>query len=163
MNHYGPRRGFLNNNSQLKTNPNLTPPTAYSVPPVQPGSGITQTKNVPHSNPRNINNNPAWLNTYDHPYSLRVDVYIMSATLREEDTNKKTSFYIYTAHILATPPNVTVRQIPLDLDNGIPCVALRIGKTNNDDTITFLSHVDTCAAMNTGNLLFHKYIMTKHP
>ena len=49
------------------------------------------------------------------------------------------------------------------LDNGLPGVVLRIGKINNYDTISFLAHVDTCATMNTGKLLLHKYIMTKHP
>ena len=51
----------------------------------------------------------------------------------------------------------------MDLDNGPPGVVLRILKTNNDDTISFLAHVDTCVAMNIGNPLLHRYIITKHP
>ena len=51
--------------------------------------------------------------------------------------------------------------MPLDLDDDLPGVVLRIEK-KNDDTIRFLAHVDTCAAMNTGNILLHKYIMTKN-
>ena len=103
------------------------------------------------------------MNTYDWPYSVRVDVDIRNVTFREEDVNKKTSLYIYTAHLLDTPSHVPVRQMPLDLDNGLPGVVPWIEKTNNDDNISLLAHVDTCAAMNTGNLLLHKYIMIKHP
>ena len=51
----------------------------------------------------------------------------------------------------------------LDLDNGLPGVVLQIGKTHNEDTISFLDHVNIYAAMNKVNLLSQKYIMTKHP
>ena len=71
--------------------------------------------------------------------------------------------YVYTAHMLATPSHVPVRQMTLDLDNSLPGVVLQIGKTNNYDTIRFLVPVDAYTAMNTVNLLLHKYIMTKHP
>ena len=71
--------------------------------------------------------------------------------------------YVYTSHLLATPLHVPVLQMPLYLYNGLPGIVLRIRKTNNDDNISLLAHVDTCAAMNTGNLLLHKYIMIKHP
>ena len=86
-----------------------------------------------------------------------------NTTFREEDTNNKTRMYVYTENLLATPLHVPVLQMPLDSDNGLPGVVIRIGKTNNDDTISFLAHVDTCAAMNKGKLLLHKYIMKKHP
>ena len=65
--------------------------------------------------------------------------------------------------LFTSASHVHVRHIPLDLDNGLPGVVLWIGKTNNDDTNSFLAHVDTCAAMNTGKTLLHKYIMTKNP
>ena len=86
-----------------------------------------------------------------------------NVTLREEGTNKKTRLYLYNAIRLFTPSNVSVRQMPLDLDNGLLGVVLRIGKTNNDYTISFLAHVDTCVTINMSNLLLHKYIITKHP
>ena len=45
----------------------------------------------------------------------------------EEDYNKKTRLYVYTAHLLDTPQNVPVHQMTLDLDNGPPGVVLQIG------------------------------------
>ena len=92
-----------------------------------------------------------------------VDVYSSNVTFREEDSNNKTSMYVYNAHMLATPLHVPVRQMPLDLDNGLSGVLLQIGKTKNDDTISFLAHVNTSAAINIGNSLLHKYMMKKHP
>ena len=86
-----------------------------------------------------------------------------NTTFREEDTNNKTRMYVYTENLLATPLHVPVLQMPLDSDNGLPGVVLWIGITNNDDTIIFLAHFDTCAAMNTGNPSLDKYIMTKYP
>ena len=52
--------------------------------------------------------------------------------------------------------------MPLELDNGLPGILLRLGQNTQSDTC-FLCHVDSCAAMNTGNLLLHQYIITKHP
>jgi len=51
--------------------------------------------------------------------------------------------------------------MPLDLYNGLPAIELRFGLCI-DDEISFLCHMDTCAATNTGNLLVHQWIMTKH-
>ena len=39
-------------------------------------------KDVPRSNPQNINNNPEWLNTYDRPYSERLDLDSRNLTFR---------------------------------------------------------------------------------
>ena len=86
-----------------------------------------------------------------------------NVTFRKEDANNKTRLYVNTSHLLDTPLHVPVHHIPLDLDNVLTCDVLQIGKTNNGDTISFLAHVDTCAATNTGKILLHKYIMTKHP
>jgi len=52
--------------------------------------------------------------------------------------------------------------MPLDLDNGLPGIVLRLGREGSTE-VSFTGHVDTCAAMSTGNLLLHQWIMTKHP
>ena len=52
--------------------------------------------------------------------------------------------------------------MPLSLDNGLPSVTLRFGTSDNDE-ILFSCHLDTCAAMNTGNMLLHMWLMTKFP
>ena len=52
--------------------------------------------------------------------------------------------------------------MPLDLDNSLPGVRIEIGM-NSQHTPNFLAHIDTCAAMNTGNLLLHQWIITTYP
>ena len=53
--------------------------------------------------------------------------------------------------------------MPMDLDKSLPGVVIWIVKTNNDDTIRFLDHANTCATRNKGNVLFHEYIIKKNP
>ena len=60
------REFLFNNNNKLRTNRNFPPPAANEDPPVPPGLGYIPPQNAPDynpSNPKNINNNPAWLNT----------------------------------------------------------------------------------------------------
>ena len=43
----------------------------------------------------------------------------------------------------------------LYIDNGLPCIELWFDN-NEENTVGFICHVDTCAVMNTGNLEVHK-------
>ena len=61
----------------------------------------------------------------------------------EKDSNNIIRLDVYTAYLLATPLNVHVYQMRLDLDHGFTGIVIRIGKTKNDDTISFLAHDDT--------------------
>ena len=56
-------------------------------------------------------------------------------------------------------PNL--RAIPLPLDNGFPVAVIRSGTLDKNE-IAFACHLDSCAAMNTGNLHLHQLIMTQH-
>ena len=44
--------------------------------------------------------------------------------------------------------------MPLDVDNGLPGIKLWFGRSAQQEE-GFMCHMDTCAAMNTGNLLVH--------
>ena len=48
------------------------------------------------------------------------------------------------------------------LDNNLPSTVIRFGSSDNND-IVFSCHLDSCAAMNTGNSLLHMWIMTTYP
>ena len=52
--------------------------------------------------------------------------------------------------------------MPLSLDNGLPAAILQFG-TTDDNEIEFACHFDSCAAMNTANLLLHQWIITSFP
>ena len=51
--------------------------------------------------------------------------------------------------------------MPLDVDNGLPGVEIWFG-TKKDDDIFFVCHLDSSAAMNTGSLRVHQWLMTQH-
>ena len=64
--------------------------------------------------------------------------------------------------LLSNGPNPSVRPMPLGLDNGLPGTLLRLG-ADSATQIGLFCHIDSCAAMNTGNLLAHQYLMSTYP
>ena len=53
--------------------------------------------------------------------------------------------------------------MPLDIDNGLPGILLKIGQTYSSILPNLISYIDTCALMNTGNLLPNQWIITTYP
>ena len=43
-------------------------------------------------------------------------------------------------------------HMPLTVDNNLPSIIICFGSTQNHSEIGFASHIDSCAAMNVGNL-----------
>ena len=52
--------------------------------------------------------------------------------------------------------------MPLSLDNDLPSALFRFG-TSDDNEVPFPCHLDSCAAMNTGSLVLHQWIITNYP
>ena len=50
----------------------------------------------------------------------------------------------------------------LDVDNGLPGIKLWFGN-NEANNLVFICHLDTCVAMNTGNLAVHQWLMSSYP
>ena len=116
----------------------------------------------PHPTPkpnekRNMDNRPAWLvhQNNDQGNSVTFDI----EEDRNNDYTKKRRLWVISAQIFISNTN---KPMPLDLDNGLPVICLQFGRSAKQE-ISFGCHVDTCAAMNTGNLLVHKWIMTSFP
>ena len=61
---------------------------------------------------------------------------------------------------VATTPEM--RKMPLSLSNDLPAAVFRFGTTSEDE-VPFACHLDTFAAMNTGNLHLHQWIITNYP
>lgn len=82
--------------------------------------------------------------------------------------NRKSPVIGFRANILVmTAPILNHSQaeapaMPLSIDNNLPGCQFRFGK-NAETEISFLCHIDTCAAMSTGSLRLHQWIMTKYP
>ena len=123
---------------------NFTRPTGTS------NTRLDSTSNGNHYGPRNVNNNPAWMQNQTVPQA------------QVDQASKKARLMVYSAQIYsATARTTRLRHMPLDLDNGLPAIEFRFGSRIADE-ICFLCHIDTCAAMNTGKLLVHQWIITKH-
>ena len=79
----------------------------------------------------------------------------------DDSPSKRKRLFVISTPILKNTVSTT-RQMPLDLDNGLPGILVRFGNTDSNE-LSFICLVDTCAAMNTGNLLVHQWIMTQYP
>ena len=84
------------------------------------------------------------------------------------EDDKPTGFraWAISAKILKTAAEKSLRHMPLDLDNGLPAMLLQLSGPKHDGSpckVNFLAHLDSCAAMNTGNLLVHQWLITKYP
>ena len=117
--------------------------------------------NLPPRPPkRDVDNRPAWM-----------------SRKRDDDKNKEVAFedtpidvprkkinrlWAYSANIFISDTTSSTPPMPLDVDNGLPGIELWFG-TSQEDELCFICHMDTCAAMNTGNLTVHKWLMTKYP
>ena len=64
--------------------------------------------------------------------------------------------------VLVNPTTYYIPSLLPDVFNGLPGIKLWFGATETDE-IYFVCHLDSCAAMNTSNLLVQKWLMSRHP
>ena len=124
-----------------------------------------RTPTQPYTPTRQVDNRPSWLtNTQSPGPTKRVNFADNEQDIKDEPNHKQGRLCVVSAGIFLSnlARERIIRQMPLDLDNGLPGILLRVGKDHSTSTC-FLCHVDSCAAMNTGNLLLHQYIMTTYP
>ena len=53
--------------------------------------------------------------------------------------------------------------MPLTVDNNLPSINICFGITQNHSYISFESHIDSCAAMNIGNIKFYQWVIATQP
>ena len=58
-----------------------------------------------------------------------------------------------------TAASLVLSQMSLSLNNGLKVAVLRCN-TSDDNDIPFACHLDSCAPINTYNLLLHMWILT---
>jgi len=104
---------------------------------------------------RGVDNNPAWMTKNDNTSAIR------RTRFKQEEQDPSGRICVMAATIL-NHSQEHLRAMPLDVDNRLPGCQLRFGK-KEANTISFLCHIDTCAAMSTGNLTLHKWVMTTYP
>ena len=81
---------------------------------------------------------------------------------KRDNKRNKGRLWVFTVDIFVSDTLAVTPPIPLDVDKGLPGIELWFG-TNLSNECCFIFHMDTCAAMNTGNLTVHKWLMTKYP
>lgn len=106
--------------------------------------------------PRDVDNRPAWQSRED-----RNNITPSKPTQRDTK-RKKPRIWVFTADIMVSDTKSITPPMPLDVDNGLPGIELWFG-TSSENECCFICHMDTCAAMNTGNLTVHKWVMTTYP
>ena len=122
----------------------------YRSPPPPPPP---QTPDQTRTPPRPIDNRPAWLTQSDTPGSAkRIDFDLKEDKIEDEPNHKQGRLCVVSASVFVSKlaQERIIRQMPLDLDNGLPGILLRLGNKQSNSTC-FLCHVDSCTAMNTGN------------
>ena len=137
---------------QLPPAPSGTPFNPPGVTGIGRGIAATTPSWLTHPQQRNTNNEPP---TEQNEQKAN----------RDKSYQKRNRLFVQWVNIFKQSSS-TLRQMPIDLDNGLPGIAIRFESNTNtkdDDEIVFGCLVDTCAAMNTGNLLVHKWIMSQHP
>ena len=105
-----------------------------------------------------VNNTPAWLAAQRRGEQTQKNTstnsqHNYSPALRD-NFNQCHRLFILMGTLLKTLIKPVLRNMPLSLDNNLPEAVLRFGSTT-DDEIPFSCHLDSCAGMNTGNLLLH--------
>ena len=83
----------------------------------------------------------------------------------EEGVAKRSRLFVTSARIFNQSANQLMQPIPLDIDKGLPQIQVRFGNptASLEEHISFSCHVDTFAAMNTSNILVHKWVATEYP
>ena len=117
------------------------PPASNGQPPDRPG-GLHQR--------RPMDNRPAWVARtgydVDKPTKKRQVEFAVN-----EARKKNGRLFVTLGSVLVSTLAAKGMPMPLDVDNGLPGIEMRFGKTD-DTKVTFICHIDTCAAMSTGNL-----------
>ena len=104
---------------------------------------LSKYKNPSHDGPRNIDNTPSWMK-------------------KKDEMSKKPRLFTLTGSLMNVASSTQLRAMPLSLDNVLPAAVFRFG-TNSSNEIPFSCHLDSCAAMNTGSLYLHQWIITEYP
>ena len=83
-------------------------------------------------------------------------------TTKKDDGSQRARILVLCGLMLTTTPLANIWQMPLSLDNCLPAAVLRFG-SDAEDEVAFPCHLDSCAAMNTGSLTLHQWIITTYP
>ena len=149
------------------------PPTSSTLPPPN-STTVTTNPSTTHGLGRGTHaTQPAWMTRatttpnppLPPPSSSSHNATPSNTNSQNSSSSKRSRLFLMSAQIFQTSPSSSLPPMPLDVDNGLPAIAMQFGIENNspNSLISFTCHIDSCAAMNTGNMLIHQWIMTNYP
>ena len=103
-----------------------------------------------HKLDRKVNNIPAWMAKRNKTTTFQLD----------EST--KPSAFLFSAVYLNTAPSNRERPMLINIDSGLPTIAMRFG-ISDEKEMRFNVHLDSCAGLNIENLDVHKWLITTYP
>ena len=106
---------------------------------------------------QNIDNTPAWMKAKGNNGGNTPE----QDAKKDSGTQRRRLWMIFGSILNIGQSNIQ-RPMPLSIDNNLPAAVFRFGSTSENE-IPFPCHVDSCAAMNTANLLLYMWIITKYP
>ena len=118
-----------------------------------------QEKLAPHPPNREIDNHLAWMSRFRNDEKVKDLTFTDPPSDRQR---KKSHLWAYSAKNFISDTTRSTPPMPLDVNNGLSDIESWFGSSPTNE-ISFICHIDKCAAMNTGNLTVHKWLMTKHP
>ena len=114
---------------------------------------------MPKGNQRNVDNRPSWIAQQEDTRKVK---FREGEDEDAESRRKKGRLWVLKADIMVSANTPVTPPMPIDVDNGLPGIELWFGSDSASE-VAFICHMDTCAAMNTGNLLVHQWLMTTYP
>jgi hypothetical protein len=87
-------------------------------------------------------------------------------TNTDTDTKKSKKVRLYTIMVKivqqSATPSSRVQPFPIRINNKMPAIAFDLG-TTTDGAVALVCLYDTCAAVCSGNLFFHQWVITTYP
>ena len=112
----------------------------------------------PPPSDRSMENRPAWMSK---KVSDKRVGFVDPQDTPKDKQRKKSRLWISSMNIMVNDTLSISPPMPLDVDNGFPGIEVCFG-ISSENEFGYMCHIDTCAAMNTGDLLVHQWLMTTH-
>ena len=125
--------------------PGIAPPPPVANYPTR-NSNVNK-RNPDTQKPRNINNRPSWMSNLKE--------------FQQENQSKKPRAFVVLACLLEINCTASIQAMPLAVSNGLPAAEFLLVNSNKTK-VTHRFHMDSCASINTGNLLVHQWLMKEY-
>ena len=81
-----------------------------------------------------------------------------------DESSKRVRLFTVLVKILqqSAATSTRIQPFPIRIDNNMPAITFELG-TSSKNAVSLVCLYDTCAAVCSGNLLFHQWVVTTYP